>query len=179
MILRYGQTWGQGFPDIRKNAMLDIRELLDYEVLKVYNATAEDLEKVIVESVEYEEDGTAKNRFHALYDNDGKLTDMAIVQGHGKRVQALLDENQYMTEAAWNDGIMTRYLLHGTSRKYVASIRKNGLRAGGGWKDRAFIFLVPERPGSYDHPLLRHGTDCVVKIDGRYFLTAGGNGWWT
>ena len=72
---------------------------------------------------------------------------------------------------------MTQYLLHGTSHKYVASIRRNGLRADGGWKDRAFIFLVPGREDSHDHPLLRHGTDCVVKIDGRFYLTAGGKGW--
>ena len=68
MILRYGQTWGQGLPDIRPDATLDVRELLDYEVLKVYNATIEDLEQVIEESVEYEEDGTPKRRFHALRD---------------------------------------------------------------------------------------------------------------
>ena len=63
MILRYGQTWGQGTPDIKKDAMLDIRELLDYEVVKIYNTTVEDLEQVLIESVEYEEDGTEKKRF--------------------------------------------------------------------------------------------------------------------
>ena len=137
--------------------MLDIRELLDYDIVKVYRATAEDLEKVLIESVEYEK-GVPKYRFTGRYHDDGELTDMAIVQGHGKRVQALLDENQYMVEAAWLDGKMTRYMLHGTSHKHVASIRQYGLRAGGGWKDRAFIFLVPEREDSHDHPLLRHGT---------------------
>ena len=140
MILRYGQTWGQCFPDIKPNAMLDVRELLDYEVLKAYNATTEDLERVVIESVEYEKGGTPKHRFHALYDTNNRLTDMAAVQGRGDEVQALLDESQYMTKVHYDDGIMTPYLLHGASRKYVASIRKNGLRAGGGWKDRAFIF---------------------------------------
>ena len=69
-----------------------------------------------------------------------------------------------MTPAFWGDDLMTEFLLHGTQRKYVANIRKYGLKAGGGcfggpWKDRAFIFCVPERPDTHDHPLLRHNTD--------------------
>ena len=39
MILRYGQTWGQGMPDIKPDAMLDVRELMDYVVVNVYNPT--------------------------------------------------------------------------------------------------------------------------------------------
>ena len=70
-------------------------------------------------------------------------------------------------------------MLHGARHEYAAGIRRHGLFAGGGWKDRAFIFLVPEIEGSWDHPELRHGTEVVVKVDARYYLTAGGVGWWT
>ena len=114
MILRYGQTWGQGMPDIKKDAMLDVRELMDYEVVKVYNPTLGDLERVIAESVEYEDDGTEKKRFRARRDAQGRITDMAVVQGHGDEVQEKLDENQYMCRAYWGDGIMTEFALHGT-----------------------------------------------------------------
>ena len=71
--------------------------------MKVYRAISEDLERVIIESVEYEE-GMPKHRFTGRYDDDGELYGMAIVQGHGKEIQELLDENQYMVEAAWLDG---------------------------------------------------------------------------
>ena len=107
MILRYGQTWGQGTPAIKQDAMLDIRELLDYEVVKAYNTTEEDLEQVLIESVEYEEDGTEKKRFRPRRDAQGRLTDMGCVQGHGDEVQTLRDENLYMTRAFWGDGLMT------------------------------------------------------------------------
>ena len=92
MILRYGQTWGQGTPDIKRDAMLDIRELLDYEVVNAYNTTEEDLEQVLMESMEYEEDCTDKKRFRPHRDAQGRLTDMGCVQGHGDEVQALPDE---------------------------------------------------------------------------------------
>ena len=87
MILRSCQTWGQGFLDIKSNAMLDIRELLDYEVVKAYNTTIDDLEQVMEESIETEKDGTLKYRFDCLRDSEGNLTDMSIVQGHGDEVQ--------------------------------------------------------------------------------------------
>ena len=74
---------------------------------------------------------------------------------------------------------MTEFLLHWTKRRNVAGIRKHGLKAGGPHGDRAFIFLVPEREDSFDHPLLRHGTDTVVKVDAHFFMSANGIGWWT
>ena len=179
MILKYGQTWNEGFPDIKPNGMVDIRELLAYEVVKAYNTTIDDLEQVLEESVETERDGTLKYRFDCLRDSEGNLTDMSIVQGHSDEVQACLAENHYMTEAYWGDNLMTEYFLHGTKKEYVSNIRKNGLKAGGGRTDRAFIFLVPERENSFDHPLLRHGTECVVKVFSRFYMSAGGKGWWT
>ena len=113
MILRYGQTWGQGFPDIKPNAMLDIRDLLDYEVVKAYNTTIEDLEQVIEESVEYEEDGTSKRRFHALRDSQWKLNDMAAVQGHGDEVQTskLLERRRKYERFHWNFRVNRRFVI--------------------------------------------------------------------
>ena len=179
MILRYGETWGEGFPEIRPNGMVDIRELLAYEVVSAYYTTVDDLERILEESVETESDGTLKYRFDCLRDSEGNLTDMSAVQGHSDYVQRYLSEDQYMTRAFWGDNLMTEYFLHGTKKEHVSNIRKNGLRAGGGRTDRAFIFLVPERENSFDHPLLRHGTECVVKVYSRFYMTAGGKGWWT
>merc|ERR1712051_630004 len=104
---------------------------------------------------------------------------MRICQGHSTYVQQFLSEGQYMTEADWGDHLMTDYFLHGTKRKNVPSIRQNGLKAGGPHGDRAFIFLVPERENSFDHPLLRHGTEVVVKVDAHFFMSASGIGWWS
>ena len=115
---------GPGTPDIKKDAMLDIRVLLDQEVVKAYNTTEEDLEQVLIESVEYEEDGTEKKRFRPRRDAQGRLTDMAVVQGHGDDIQERLDENQYMTPAFWGDGLMTEYILHGTQVKVQWQMRK-------------------------------------------------------
>ena len=47
MILRYGETWGEGFPEIRPNGMVDVRELLAYEVVSAYNTTVDDLEQIL------------------------------------------------------------------------------------------------------------------------------------
>ena len=92
MILRYGETWNEGFPDIKPNGMVDIRELLAYEVVKAYNTTIDDLEQVLEESVETEKDGTLKYRFDCLRDSEGNLTDMSILQGHSDQVQKYLAE---------------------------------------------------------------------------------------
>ncbi len=75
-----------------------------------------------------------------------------------------------MERAEWGDARITKCVLHGTFRRYAGAITRTGLRAGGGWKDRAFIFLVPMLPGARDHPGLRSGTDAVVKIDAERFM---------
>ena len=50
MILRYGETWGEGFPDIKPNGMVNVRELLAYEVVSAYRTTIDDLEQILEES---------------------------------------------------------------------------------------------------------------------------------
>ena len=70
--------------------MVDIRELLAYEVISAYRTTIDDLEEVIEESVETEKDGTLKYRFDSLRDSEGSLTDMSVVQGHSRYVQKRL-----------------------------------------------------------------------------------------
>ena len=81
--------------------MVDIRELLAYEVVSAYNTTVDDLEQILEESVETERDGTLKYRFDCLRDSEGNLTDMSVVQGHSDYVQKCLSEDQYMTPAFW------------------------------------------------------------------------------
>ena len=84
-----------------------------------------------------------------------------------------------MDRAEWGDARMTQYMLHGTFRKYARAISRQGLKGGGGWKDSAYIFLVPMIPGRRHHPGLRAEADVIVKVDmGRYF-NDGGVGWWT
>ena len=119
MILRYGETNGEGFPEIRRDGTVDVRELLAYEVVSSYYTTVEDLEEVIKESVEVEEDGTLKYRFEGVHDDGGNLTDVRICQGHSTFVQRYLTESLYMKKAFWGDDLMTKYLLHGTKRKHV------------------------------------------------------------
>ena len=165
MILRYGETYNEGYPDIKADGTVDVREILSYEVVSAYRTTMADLEEVLEVSMETENDGTLKHRFEGLRDSEGNLTDIRVCQGHSTYVQQFLTEGLYMTPAFWGDPFMTAHLLHGTRKRNVAGIRQNGLKAGGTHGDRAFIFLVPERPDSWDHPLLRHGTECVVKVD--------------
>ena len=93
MILRYGETYGEGFPEIRPDGTVDVRELLAYETVSAYNTTLDDLEEVLETSVETEEDGTLKYRYEGIRDDDGNLTDVRICQGHSNYVQTYLTEN--------------------------------------------------------------------------------------
>ena len=72
MILRYGETRGEGFPDIRPNGTVDVRELLAYEVVSAYYTTLDDLEEILEVSVETEDDGTLKHRYEGIRDDDGR-----------------------------------------------------------------------------------------------------------
>ena len=120
MLVRYGEAYGESFPDIRPDGTVDIEELLAYETVSAYNTTLEDIEEVLRTSVETEYDGTLKFRFDPIRDDNENLTAMRACQGHSKYVQTLLHENAYMTPAYWGDPYMTEFLLHGTKKEDCA-----------------------------------------------------------
>ena len=179
MLLRHGSSAGQGIVEIRRDGSLPVDELLDYDFLRVFEATVADLEQVLADGREIKHDGTVKERFKGHYDGNNQLIALASTQGHSDVVQARLDERLYMEPAYWGDGRMTKIMLHGTFRKHWASVSRGGLKAGGGWKDRAFIFLVSLEDGVMQHPGLRANTDVIVRVDMERFMAAGGVGWWT
>ena len=87
LMLRYGETNGEAFPDIRPDGSVDIEEMLSYKSISLYNTTMEDIEEVLESSVEKPDaDGTLKYRFEAIRDSGGIVTAIRVCQGHGKYV---------------------------------------------------------------------------------------------
>ena len=76
LILRHGNTCGQGHPEIQEDASRILPELLDYNLLNVYEAAAEDLVEVIRVSVEWKI-GQPKYRSPGRYGAEGNLIAMA------------------------------------------------------------------------------------------------------
>ena len=62
--------------------------------------------------------------------------------------------------------------MHGTTKKYVAKILREGLRPGGakGIQHRAHVHLVERIEADGEVAGVRGGSDCIVKVNMHAFL---------
>ena len=127
MLLGHGNSAGQGIVEIRRDGSLPVDELLDFDSLRVFEATVADLEQVLADGQEIRTDGTIKERFKGHYDRNNQLIALASTQGHSDVVQARLDGKLYMEPAYWVNNRMTKLMFHGAFRKHWPSISRGGV----------------------------------------------------
>ena len=99
MLLRHGNSGGQGVVDIRPDGTIPVGELLEYDLLRAFEATEADLLQVFADGDEIRRDGTFKQRFKGHYDRNNQRIALASTQGHSDVVQARLDQNHHMVRA--------------------------------------------------------------------------------
>ena len=82
MLLRHGNSAGQGIVDVRPEASVPVEELLEYDLLRAFGATVADLEQVIIDGYQIQRDGTMKQRFNGHFTLCGPLCHWPCGSGH-------------------------------------------------------------------------------------------------
>ena len=70
MLLRHGNSAGQGIVDIRLDGSVPCDELLEYDLLKAFESAVADLEQVLADGREVRSDGTIKEWFKGHCDQN-------------------------------------------------------------------------------------------------------------
>ena len=99
MLLRHGNSAGQGIVDIRPDGSVPCEELLQFDLLRAFEATVADLVQVLADGREVKRDGTIKERFKGHYDQNNQLIALASIQGHRDAVEARMDRTLYLERA--------------------------------------------------------------------------------
>lgn len=122
--------------DIRRDGFCKLSEVLKSHWLEELNCTVQDVQKVVGES--------DKQRFELRPDGDDML--IRAVQGHSMKV---VEDECLLEPLRLDDGNLPNKCIHGTYHRFIDSIFKNGLRAGGGLGAgfRNHVHFVPYEPG--------------------------------
>jgi len=146
---------------IRSDGYCLVEDVLAIPQLKKWKATVEDVKVVVRDS--------DKRRFE-LAEVDGH-TRIRAVQGHSI---AVVNDNELLVQLKATDQDLPQVCVHGTYRRHLAGILKEGLLAGGPQRCRRHVHFAPFEPGD-DRVIsgMRYNCEVAVYLDARRALEGG------
>ncbi|CAL1160227.1 unnamed protein product [Cladocopium goreaui] len=138
---------------IRADGFCQLQDILALNEFTTMGATAEDVQ-VAVQSND-------KKRFETKIEADKVL--IRAVQGHSMKT---VDDNSLLKRLNADDPHLPKVCVHGTYRRNVDSIQRNGLLVGGGVSQRNHVHFAPYEP--HDGRVIsgmRYNCEVAIYID--------------
>lgn len=138
---------------IRADGFCQLQDILALNEFTTMGATAEDVQ-VAVQSND-------KKRFETKIEADKVL--IRAVQGHSMKT---VDDNSLLKRLNADDPNLPKVCVHGTYRRNVDSIQRNGLLVGGGVSQRNHVHFAPYEP--HDGRVIsgmRYNCEVAIYID--------------
>ena len=143
-----------------KEGFITIQNFLKLKMCRCLKVTPQDVERVL----RYDEENGSRNgkrRFGTRWLGH-RLEAFAAEQGHTTRACDQIDMDRRLQRMEVGDDRIPEILLHGTFRKHLANIWREGLRAGG----RNDVHTVRSINGMHEAAGVRGASDTVIFIDG-------------